>query len=254
MEDSAETRIWRFMNLAKFVSLLATESLYFTNPQEFDDPYEGVVPKANAQQLAEDLQDVCNSSLPHATTEEEKMFLNALNDFVANLPTYRSKPTLRSGVNCWHKSEYESEAMWKLYSVSGPGIAIESTIGQLKASLANTRGLIVGSVLYLNFDKEQWKSREDGPSSPLFVKRNSFAHEKELRAVIPLPKVGKGTFVKCNLDILINKIHISPFAPGYFKEVVENLCAGRVHSLNKFVVQSQMFKAPDYSIKRISKI
>ncbi len=242
------------MNLAKFVSLLTAESLYFTNPQEFDDPYEGVIPQANAEQLAKDLDEILNSELLHATPEKKTMVLDAFNNFLNILPTYRSKPTLRSGVSCWHKSEYESEAMWKLYSVSGPRIAIDSTIGQLKASLANTPGLTVESVLYLDFGKEQWNPREDGPSSPLFVKRKCFAHEKELRAVIPLPKAKKGTFVKCNLDTLINKVYISPFAPSYFKEAVDNLCAGRVHSLNKCVVPSQMFKAPDYSIKEISQI
>ena len=246
MEDSAETRIWRYMDLAKFVSLLTTESLYFTNPREFDDPYEGVFPKATAQQFSQLLQKLYDALLQHFTTEEQKKLLNGVAD---KLQTFLGKPTRYYGVNCWHKSEYESEAMWKLYSLHGQGIAIESTIGQLKASLANKQGLIVETVRYLDFDKEEWKVQEGGPSVVVLLKRKSFEHEKELRAIITLSGGGKGTLVKCNLDRLITKIHISPSAPAYLKEVLEDLCAGKVRSLNKSVVQSQMLKAPDYCIK-----
>jgi hypothetical protein len=245
MEDSAETRIWRYMDLAKFVSLLTTESLYFTNPREFDDPYEGVIPKATAQQFSELLQKMYDALLQHFTTGEQKKVLDG---FADKVQTFLNKPTLYN-VNCWHKSEYESEAMWKLYSVYGQGIAIESTIGQLKASLANKQGLIVESVRYLDFDKEEWKMLEGGPLVVVLLKRKSFEHEKELRAVITLPEVVKGTLVKCNLDTLISKIHISPSAPAYLKEVLEDLCAGKVRSLNKSVVQSQMLNVPDYRVK-----
>jgi hypothetical protein len=37
-----ETRIWRYMDLPRFVSMLATKSLWFAKAAQFhDDPYEG---------------------------------------------------------------------------------------------------------------------------------------------------------------------------------------------------------------------
>ncbi|MGZ6219873.1 MAG: hypothetical protein ACXWMV_07730 [Syntrophales bacterium] len=174
----------------------------------------------------------------------------ALKTFAENVQTLLNKPMLSYGVNCWHKSEHESEAMWRLYSVSGHGIAIESTIGQLKASLPNRPGLIVESVQYVDFDKDFIpKTMESGQLFAFLLKRKSFEHEKVLRAAIPLPEEGKGTLVECNLDTLISRIHISPSAPAYFREVLENLCAGKVRNLEKPVVQSRMFNAPDYSVK-----
>ena len=46
MENSAQVKIWRYMDLAKFLSLLSNEALYFACPSELDDPYEGFYPKS----------------------------------------------------------------------------------------------------------------------------------------------------------------------------------------------------------------
>jgi hypothetical protein len=40
MEEQAETRIWKYMDLAKFLALLTTESLYFPSPSRLQDPFE----------------------------------------------------------------------------------------------------------------------------------------------------------------------------------------------------------------------
>ena len=36
-----EDKLWRYMDMAKFISLLSTESLYFSPAESFDDPFEG---------------------------------------------------------------------------------------------------------------------------------------------------------------------------------------------------------------------
>ena len=131
----------------------------------------------------------------------------------------------KSGVNCWHKSEYESEAMWKLYMASGQGIAIESTIGQLESAIINKESLEIKSVTYLSEDDPK---KEDGKLDILFWKRKAFEHEKELRATISLKEKGKGTFVECDLDKLINRIHVSPLVEAYFTEIVKDICSSKV--------------------------
>ena len=44
------------MDLAKFMSLLSKESLYFACPREFNDPFEGYFPKGYAQDFADKQQ------------------------------------------------------------------------------------------------------------------------------------------------------------------------------------------------------
>jgi len=167
-------------------------------------------------------------------------------DYLANtIPEIRKKAISRFGVTCWHKSEYESEAMWKLYSVSGHGIAIESTIGRLRSSLRNANNVCIDSVRYMDFDRDPIEKghKHDG----LFVKRKSFEHEKEVRATILLPQEGKGILVSCDVDTLISCVHVSPFAPTYLKEAVEFICgSGKLHMLQKPVIRSKLLDAPNY--------
>ena len=86
-------------------------------------------------------------------------------------------------VNCWHINDYESAAMWKLYLKSDEGIAIQTTIGALKASLENeTRKIRIGRITYINYESHCINMSKQYDF--VLHKRLSFAHENEIRAVI----------------------------------------------------------------------
>jgi len=255
MENIAEMRIWRYMDLARFISLLVTESLYFACPLSFHDPYEGLLPKshidANAVALAPMVKDIISLKNQLAYQFADSIDLRHLDAKINSLtPLGASREASREYVVCcWHISEYESEAMWKIYSPSGQGIAIESTVEQLRLSLDNIKGLIIDSVRYMDFDKA---AIEKGHKHyVLFLKRKSFEYERELRAILHLPKRKEveGDYIKCNLNTLITNIHISPFAPAYFRNVVETLCLGKLRSLDKPVIPSQRYIKSNYGIK-----
>jgi hypothetical protein len=255
MENSAETTIWRYIDLGKFISLLATESLYFACPSEFDDPYEGLLPRSHVEAESMMVQPIIDqmiflrSQMPSQSANSDLLnsFDNALSNLVSSVPRLHKEVSLKFGVSCWHKSEYESEAMWKLYSTSGYGIAIESTIGQLQTSLNNTKGVIIDSVRYMDFNKDPIEKGHKHYG--LFIKRKSFEHEKEFRATIPLPHDGKGIFVKCDLGILITSIHLSPYAPVYLKDVVKSICSGNIRTLQKHIIPSKLLDNPDYEME-----
>ena len=139
--------------------------------------------------------------------------------------------------------------MWKLYSASGQGIAIESTIKQLKNSILFDKSLEIEHVRYISEDNP---GDYDANMNTLAWKRKSFEHEKELRAIVLLKEQGKGMFVKYDLEKLINQIHISPFSEPYLKEVVEYICSINKESvIEKPITQSTLFKKPDYTIKAL---
>ena len=77
------------------------------------------------------------------SAESLKQFDNGMQKLAREIPRAQKESTLRFGVSCWHKSDHESEAMWKLYSASGQAIAIESTVGQLRSSLGSREGVII---------------------------------------------------------------------------------------------------------------
>ncbi len=261
MEDCSESKIWKYMDLAKFVSLLSTKSLYFACPFQFHDSAEGSLPKSHMEAWSKLLQqsslDPMLSLRPHFAAQSSDS-LQQFDGIIKNLATEmrlaRRKATLKFGVSCWQKSEHESEAMWKLYSTSGQGIAIESTIGQLKTSLGDRAGLTIDSVRYADFEQDPIEKGQKHYG--LFMKRNCFEHEKELRATILLPdsqsflpEKDRGILVPCDLDVLINRVHVSPLSEKYVSDAVEDLCLGKAHILQKPVLQSQLFHDPGYDIK-----
>ena len=258
------------MDLAKFISLLSKDALYFACPCEFDDPFEGYFPKSwvedqvnesrkRIEGYEEFIHEIASLNLKDNKQFDDNalMFVDdkikeidyGINGINTSLQTVIEENISQSGVSCWHKSEHESEAMWKLYSASGQGIAIESSIGRLNDSIINKESLEIKSVEYISEDEQK---KEYGKHDPLFLKRKSFEHEKELRAIISLKEKGKGTFVECDLDKLISRIHISPLVEPYFKEIVEKICAGKVRGINKPVTRSTLFDKPNYEVTALA--
>jgi len=250
MDDFSKTKIWRYMDLARFTSLLTSRSLYFACPTELGDPYEGSVPRSYNQALSNGLQAMLDDFVSSRRTPLVAMGADIarLDDKLATLPqriaSLLREVISRFGVSCWQESDYESDAMWKLYSASQNGVAIESTVEQLRSSIGNTKDLVVDRVLYADFERD---GIEKGHKHyRLFMKRKSFEHEKEVRATSPLPKPGTGIAVACDLDTLVTRVHVSPLAEKYVKDVIDALCAGSICPLNKPVHQSSLYCAPDY--------
>jgi hypothetical protein len=246
------------MDVGKFISMLTTNAVYFACPAQFNDPFEGTLPKSYIEAEAKIIQGLIDPALAlrkqlaaqPVPAGAEQLCANALGAFDASIDRMR-KTTHRKtasgfGVSCWHESEYESEAMWKLYAASGQGIAIESTIGQLRACFGALEGLQIGRVRYRDFEHDPI---EKGHTRyKLFVKRKAFEHEKEVRATVPLPKIGVGIPVPCDLDVLITRVHLSPLMEGFVREAITQVCAGRTPVLRKLVQPSLLYLPPDDEI------
>ena len=78
-------------------------------------------------------------------------------------------------VNCWHISDHESDAMWRLY---GRGVAIQSTVGMLKTHL-NPPVYGSGCVLYYDPEKNGTDPKRFSPD--ILRKRISFWCDREFR-------------------------------------------------------------------------
>jgi len=129
---------------------------------------------------------------------------------------------------------HESAAMWKLYGRSNEGICIQSTYSKLKRCFVAEERVFAGIVKYIDYETEHIR---DGLNlfSPFMHKRISFAHEREVRAVIlrhpkseddantldlSVETIEHGTLVEVDLDVLVERIYVAPDAPAWFKELV----------------------------------
>lgn len=246
--------IWRYMDLAKFVSMLSTRALYFTRADHFADPFEGSITRARLEARLAFYRAQKRRGQARRLTSHEGVFVE---DHILN-----------TAINCWHANEYESFAMWKLYAVEGIGVAVRSTYDRLASSLPradrhrNQSGpwmlelpVRIAKVRYVDYDKYDG-AHED----PFLLKRKSFEHEREIRAIAEdwhsfqgdprdhLPPEYRsrypdgGALVPVDLAKLIEAVYVPPQAPRWFARVVEDLV--KRYRIKVLVRQSALDKDP----------
>ena len=159
-------------------------------------------------------------------------------------------------VNSWHESEYESEAMWKLYAKNEYGIAIKTNMRSLANCFVNRCPDAIGRVQYISYDQELIPVRL---ASPLLFKRRNFDHEREVRAImtdlledpdgdgtVKLPKAigNKGLYFEVDPNQLIQEIVISPLAVHWLHELTQSVA--RKYGLDVPVVKSTLTEEPSW--------
>jgi hypothetical protein len=235
-----KSKIWRYITLARFISLLQRKQLYFHNIRGFDDPFEGRYTPIDFD------------------PEKNPNYRIAFNNAKIDLDMEKAK-----FINAWHISDFESEAMWELYTNKKEGIAIQSTYSRIKNSFKSSEEIIyIGKVRYLDRRNELTDLSDKDGILVNFVKDISYEFEKELRVLLYLPKSNDqtlkkdntidtntrikwdnalkngGIYVQTDLDELIEGILISPFAEKWFTEVVESILEKYKIGKNKLLKSS----------------
>lgn len=249
-------KLWRYMDLAKFLSLLESSSLFFTRIDHFQDPFEGTLgtmknekswaAKEKAWRKRWIELESKNSNINLNDREQELLADQKFQEYRDNIKKWRTK----NYVCCWHQSDIESEAMWQLYTRdSKQGIAIQTTFERLYQALPPTPQPSFGMVKYVNFD-----DYNNGLSQNTFhsfeapwYKRASFAHEKEFRVIIEhMRNPGFrdwSKLIQVDLNILIENVYISPEAERWFADLIKNIIRNR-YKLCLNVNQSRLNETP----------
>jgi hypothetical protein len=205
--------------------MLTKRGLFFPRLDCLGDPFEGSFPKLNLQ---DDTIPVDPSILDPAGFRKSMKGMRQCFKF------------LRAWIyaSCWHMSEYESAAMWKLYARTEEAICIRSTFSKLQQTLPDRAN--IGAVNYIDYNQDLIGTGH--LFSPFVRKRLSFEHEREIRVLIQNQNWWKSWYVKqgvwppttevpppieggvwqdVDLGKLIDKVYIAPTAPNWFKETVE---------------------------------
>lgn len=189
-----EKYLWKFIDLYKFIKLLKTRELYFSCLNDFDDLYEFtsedfILKLKEAFRIAE---------IPSTSRNPEigkEVYIQKEHDFLyllERLKTYR----MDRFVNCFYASDFESLAMWQLYSgIQGVAIRFDSKslldyIENLYSkNLSENYSLHGNYVDYRNvinidfYDEFANPTKPDITFSP-FVKDIMYKHENEYRILI----------------------------------------------------------------------
>ncbi|KQW97864.1 DUF2971 domain-containing protein [Flavobacterium sp. Root420] len=203
LPDDPDTVVWKYLDLSKFLDLLLSKKLFMSRSDKFEDQYEG--------------------TFSEPTFEEIRKLAADNPDFLNYYKTHREKVAISS----WHINEYESYAMWQIFTQNSEGLAIQSTIGRLQKALKpeNNFDQYIGEVNYIDYKKEYIPF--DDLFFPFLFKRKSFQYEREVRIITDTSKstIKLNDGLKINVDInqLIEKIYIHPKSENWYKKLVIEL-------------------------------
>lgn len=207
LPEDPNTVVWKYLDLSKFLDLLMSKKLFMSRSDKFEDQYEG--------------------TFSEPTYEEIKKLAIDNPEFIDYYKTHREKVAISS----WHINEYESFAMWQIFTQNNEGLAIQSTIGRLQKALKpeNNFDQYIGEVNYIDYKKEYIPF--DDLFFPFLFKRKSFQYEREVRIITDSSKsdikINDGLRINVNLKYLIEKIYIHPKSENWYKKLVIDL----VHKL-----------------------
>lgn len=206
-------RLWRYMDVIKFVSLLATSKLAFTRLNLFDDPFEGSWPRRHVEAYGQWMRE---SKVP-------------ITPDMANRSIFGPRWSYQTAACCWHKSQHESAAMWKLYLKADQGIAVQTTFARLSKSITDKVDVYVGEVRYIDYDEDIFPDNHG--FTVALHKRKSFDHEKEVRALVyghgsaghPDAPMAPVASIEVDLPTLIETVVVSPMTQTWQLDLIADL-------------------------------
>jgi hypothetical protein len=211
-QPEPESVLWRYMDLARFLSLLEDQALHFARADQMSDKWEGAYGQRNLELR------------PKIYGEHYEMMKESFAQM-------RGFMTQHFHMSCWHEAPEESAAMWDIYQREGRGVAVKTTWAALTASVETERLVYGGRVNYVDYQTSFIP--ESNGFTAFMYKRRSFAHEREVRLLTmtgekPDPALQEQKFepeppvvaVPVNLTRLIDAVYVFPNAPTWIGNLV----------------------------------
>jgi hypothetical protein len=176
-------------------------------------------------------EDQYEGTFSEPTYEEIKKLSENNPEFLQYYKSHREKVVVSS----WHINEYESFAMWQIFTQNNEGLAIQSTIGRLQKALKPeiNYSQFIGEVNYIDYKKEYIPF--DDLFFPFMFKRKSFQYEREVRIISDLSenniKINDGLKIDVDVNQLIEKIYIHPKSENWYKKLVIELVSKLDYSI-----------------------
>jgi hypothetical protein len=160
--------LWRYFTTDRFLETLRTGELYFASARQFEDPFEGAL-----------------------AVQSHDWPVDPRYDDLEGMEGAFEQLRRLTKISSWHRADYESDAMWKLYASQRKGVAIRTSVGRLGDALQPFRLAshygeeepYWGNVHYVDLRKIRLKASME---SRFFYKHRAFEWEREFRVAISL--------------------------------------------------------------------
>jgi hypothetical protein len=154
------------MSFSRFVWLLQKRQLWLSRADLLGDPWE---------------ISLAGNQLEHVISHHPISPLGSSDD-VRETAMQRSKRIInmwrqQTFINCWRASDHESHALWRIYCSSSEGVALQTTLAKLQASVSNL------PVYPVTYSIPGSSKRTPNHTDLVTKKRPMFAYEQEVRIV-----------------------------------------------------------------------
>ena len=227
--------LWRYFKTERFLELLQSSHLYFASARQFADPFEGAVA-------------VLPAGFPidprYAEIEHDERAFEELRRLTK--------------VSCWHRANYESDAMWQLYAGERKGVAIRTTPSRISAAAKPFRlkpeygheELWAGNVNYVDLLKERLRINM---LERFWYKHMAFSWENEFRLAISVRMAEEfgvlvpehGVNVEFDIPQLIERIYLGPSLSEL--DIAAIRSAAKTHDLEDRIRVTSMLGTPRYT-------
>jgi len=201
--------LMRYLDLAKFIDLISTKTLYVASAVEFKDSLEGTLPEQIREMYKQD-PDVIKHLGSKPILEREQ------------------KNRIKNNVSCWTKGPKDNMALWKIYGASKQAIAIITTLEKLIQST-----LLWSGVTGVTFKEVTYIDHSGGLPDGIYtlsydtfgLKHEAYEFEKEVRMVVTRNSLKQPSPLRLKIkpNDIIEKIIISPEAGEWFFDLVKSV-------------------------------
>jgi len=208
-------KLWRYMDLSKFISLIEKKALWLARADTFRDKHEGRFP--------DDMRKMIEKAYENFDDDDKSVVKDA-DDF----QDYLRKNTF---ISCWHKNFDENMVMWEIYGRGANALAIQTTVEKMKSSLEPSKlsghSLILKNVTYQRAEEISGMLLYE---ECFFIKRPHFSFEEEVRIsldtysrISPTKKTPYGHQLSVSINGFIEQILIHPDSPDWFMDVINSI-------------------------------
>ena len=207
--------LWRYMDIAKFISMLEQEAIWLARADTFGDKHEGRFPNEMRDytiKVYEGFEDKTNSPVKDAEDFQDYLVKNTF-------------------ISCWHHNLEENMVMWEIYGKDKNAIAIQTTVEGIRDNIDSSslsgHALIFKDVIYKNADEISGVLLYE---DCFFRKRRHFSFEREVRISLdtyshenPTKNNPYGYKLPVFLSGMIDKVLVHPDSSGWFLDAVNSV-------------------------------
>ena len=232
--------IWRYMDLASFMSLVLEKKLMFRRASCFKDYYDTFV----------DLDDESKKHLIELLKKGEQQsgsFYKVQKISLTDNDKYPIQPMFQDNkihirfdesrqhfglydityCTSWHENNHENYALWKIYLGNKPeGVAIKTSVKKIRNILNNqSDDFFIGRIFYDSSKINIIKGRKSNHTI-ILRKREEYEYEKEIRiyTIDENRRISRPYLYLpiTNIEDLIEELWISPFVGNWFSETIHS--------------------------------